>query len=83
MTSPCIDPHNLKYRSATNDTNGFSLSHLCAQISESDTVAELNALLFAAVRLRYGHMMRNHSDLFLDFKENFPHSNLQNDTHDD
>ena len=83
MASPCIDPHNLKYRSATNDTNGFSLSHLCAQIPKSDTVAELNALLFTIAYVRHGHMMRNRFDLFLDFKEKFTHSISKTTTYAD
>jgi hypothetical protein len=28
-------------------------------------------------------MLRNRLDLFLDFKEKFPHSNFQTDKHDD
>jgi len=50
---------------------------------ESDPVAALNALLFTIAYVRHGHMMRNRFDLFLDFKEKFPHSNCQTDKHDD
>ena len=46
-------------------------------------VTGLNALLFTIARARHGYMMGNRFDLFLDFKEKFPHSSSQLDTHND
>jgi hypothetical protein len=83
MTSQRINPHNLLFRVPSNDDYWFSLSHSFAQMPESDPVAGVNVLLYAISGVRHGHMMGNRLDLFLDFTEKFPHSNLQTDTHDD
>ena len=83
MTFLSVNPHRLLFRSSVNDNTRFSLSHSCAQMSESDPVALANAPIRLMTCVRYGRMLCNRLDLFLDFKEKFPHSNLQNDTHDD
>ena len=83
MTSVAVNPHSLLFCSPADENTGFSLSHSCAQIPESDPIARSNAPLRLMTRVRYGRTLRNRLDLFLDFKENFPHSNLQNHTHDD
>ena len=83
MISMSLSPNSLLFRSPANDASGLSLSHPYAQISESGTVAELNVLLFIVVCVRYGHSMRNHLNLFLDFNDNFPHSSSQITTYAD
>lgn len=83
MTFVSVNPHSLLFCSPANDDSWFSLSPSYAQMPESDPVAELNALLFTIACVRHGHMMRKRFDLFLDFKENFPHSSSQTDTYGD
>jgi hypothetical protein len=83
MTFVAVNPQSLLFCSPINDSSWFSLSHSCAQMPESDPAARSNAPLHLMICLRFGRMLRNRLDLFLDFKENFPHSNPQNDTHDD
>ena len=83
MTSQRMNPHNLLFRSPANDTSWFSLSHSYAQIPESDPVARSTAPIRLITCVRHGRMLRNRLDLFLDFKENFPHSSSQTDTYGD
>jgi hypothetical protein len=83
MTFLSVNPHSLLFCSPANDASWFSLSHSCAQIPESDPIARSNAPLRLMTRVRYGRMLRNRLDLFLDFKENFPHSNPQDNLYDD
>ncbi|HBB18348.1 MAG TPA: hypothetical protein DCZ97_15615 [Syntrophus sp. (in: bacteria)] len=83
MISLCMKPHNVQIQSPASDTSWFSLFHRCVQMVDSDTLARLKAPSPAMICARYDHVTCNIIDLFLDFKEKFPHSNLQNDTHDD
>ena len=83
MTFVSVNPHSLLFCSPANDNTGFSLSHSCAQMPESDPVARSNAPIRLMTCVRYGRMLRNRLDLFLDFKEKFPHSDFQTDEHDD
>jgi hypothetical protein len=86
MTSLLVNPQGLLLGSAVvaaNENPLFSLSHSCAQMPGSDPVARTNAPIRLVTRLRYSRTLHNRLDLFLDFKENFPHSNLQKDAHGD
>jgi hypothetical protein len=83
MISPCMKPHNLQIQSPANDASWFSLSHTYAHVADSDTLARLKGLGPAMICTRYDHVASCFIDLFLDLKQIFPHSNLQNDTHDD
>ena len=83
MISASVNPHSLLFRSPVRDASWFSLSHSYAQMADSDTLVRLKGLSPAMICARYDHEVCDIIDLFLDFKENFPHSNFQNDTHDD
>jgi len=83
MTFLSVNPHSLLFCSPANDASWFSLSPSCAQMADSDTLARLKGLSPAMICARYDHVTCAIIDLFLDFKEKFPHSSLQNDTHDD
>jgi hypothetical protein len=83
MTFVSVNPHSPLFCSPANDAPWFSLSLSCAQMPESDPVARSNVSIRLMTCIRYGRMLRNRLDLFLDFKENFPHSNFQTDKHDD
>lgn len=83
MTFFSVNLQGLLFCSPANENTGGSLSQSCAQIPESHPVARSNAQIRPMTRVQYGRTLRNRLDLFLDFKENFPHSNLQNDTHYD
>jgi len=78
-----VNPHSLLFCSQANDASWFSLSHTCAHMADSDTLARLKGPSPAMICARHDHVICDFIDLFLDFKKNFPHSNLQNDTHDD
>ena len=83
MTFVSVNPHSLLFCSPANDNTGFSLSHSCAQMSESNPVALSNAPIRLMTCVQYGRMLCNRLDLFLDFKENIPHSNPQDNVYDD
>ena len=83
MISVSVNPHRLLFRSPANDASWFSLSHSCAQMADSDTLAGLKGPSPAMICARYDHVTCDIIDLFLDFKENFPHSNFQTDKQDD
>lgn len=83
MTFLSVNPQGLLFCSPANENTGFSLSHSCIQMPESDPDTLSDAPILTITCVLYGRIKRNHPHLFLDFKENFPHSNLQNDTHDD
>jgi hypothetical protein len=83
MTFVSVNPQGLLFCSPANENTGFSLSRSYAQMPGSPPVTGLNALLFTIARARHGYMIGNRFDLFLDFKEKFPHSSSQLDTHND
>ena len=83
MTLLSVNPHSLLLRLKVNDATGFSLSHACAQMADSDTLARLKGPSPAMICARYDHVTCDIIDLFLDLKENFPHSKFQTDEHND
>jgi hypothetical protein len=83
MISVSINPHSLLLCSPASDTSWFSLSHKCAQIAVSGTLTRLKGPSSAMIFVQYDHGTCEIIDLFLDFKENFPHSHSQTDKHDD
>jgi len=83
MTSLCLNPHNPLFRSTANDTIRISLSHSCAKTLEPDLISRSNSPILTRIHIRYDPMMHNLFDLFLDFKEKFPHSSSQINPYDD
>ena len=77
MISASVNPHSLLFRSSVSDASWFSLSHFYAQMEDSDTLVRLKGLSPAMICARYDHEACDIIDLFLDFKEKFPHSNSQ------
>jgi hypothetical protein len=77
MTVARMKPHILQYGSAIGNATGLSLSYSCARISESSADAKLNASVLDATKLLHALTTLNHLDLFLDFREESPHSNPQ------
>ena len=83
MTFLSVNPHRLLFRSSVNDASWFSLSPSCAQMADSDTLARLKGPSPAMICARYDHETCDIIDLFLDFKEKFPHSSSQVTTYAD
>jgi hypothetical protein len=83
MISASVNPHSLLFCSPANDNTGFSLSHSCAQMADSDTLARLKGPIPDMSCARYDHETCDIIDLFLDFKEKFPHSSSQVTTYAD
>jgi len=83
MISASVNPHSLLFRSPVRDASWFSLSHSYAQMADSDTLVRLKGLSPAMICARYDHVTSDLIDLFLDFENNFPHSNTQKDKQDD
>ena len=83
MTFLSVNPQCLLFCSPVCDASWFSLSPSCAQMADSDTLARLKGLSPAMIRARYDHETCDIIDLFLDFKEKFPHSSSQVTTYAD
>lgn len=77
-----VNLYSLLFQSPASDTSWFPLSHTCAQMVDSDILTRLKGPCPAMICTRYDHVTSDLIDLFLDFVEKFPHSTLQNDTHD-
>ena len=77
MISVSANPYRLLFRLPVSDASWFSLSHSCAQMADSGTLTRLKGLSPAMICARYDHETCGIIDLFLDFKETFPHSSSQ------
>jgi len=78
-----VNLYSLLFQSPANDASWFSLSHTCAQVADTDTLAWLKGPCPAMICSRYDHVASDFIDLFLDFIEKFPHSHTQTGKHDD
>jgi hypothetical protein len=83
MTFLSVNPHRLPFRSSVSDASWFSLSHSYALMEGSGTLVRLKGLCPAMICARYDHEACDIIDLFLDFKEKFPHSSSQVTTYAD
>lgn len=79
----CTNPYKPSFRSRDSETIGFLLSYSCAQMSYFTPASLPNAAISTLIRTQYDPIISNIFDLFLDFIENFPHSIIQINTHDD
>jgi hypothetical protein len=83
MTFVSVNPHSPLFCSPASDASWFSLSHSYAQMADSDILVRLKGLSPAMICARYDREAYDIIHLFLDFKEKFPHSNLQDNLYDD
>jgi hypothetical protein len=83
VTSLDVYPRYPLFPSTPNDVTGSSLSHPCAQTPGSDPITRSKASILTMIDVRYDYKKGNRFDLFLDFKENTPHSNSKTNRYAD
>ena len=83
MTLICKNPYKPSFRSGDSETIEFLLSYSCAQKVHSTPATQSNTTIPTIIYTQYDLIISNTLDLFLDFMENFPHSIIQINTHDD